>query len=99
MIGSVGYAVSLVPACEVLYVSYLEADMLAWDTLHHPSQVHLRHNEVVDRIEAIVAWGPKSAELQHTAVKEPLNPYSVIYHRTLTSPDPSLSMQASQDKP
>lgn len=73
--------------------------MLAWGNLHHPSQVHLKRIEVVDRIEPIVAWGPRSVELQHAAVEEALDSYSVIYHRTLTSSDPSLGMQASQDKP
>lgn len=80
-------------------ISYLVEDMLALGNLHHPSQVHLEHTEVEDRNEPVVAWGPVTAEPQHTVVGRFVKTYSVVDHRTLTSPHPSLSMHASQNKP
>ena len=76
MIGIVGYAVSLFLAQfnhTKSYLAYLEEDMPACGNLHHPSPVHLKQIEVVDRIEPIVAWGPKTIKLQHTITEEPAN--------------------------
>ena len=43
--------------------------MLASGNLHHPSQVHLKDIEIVDRVEPIVAWGPTALEHQHTVIE------------------------------
>ena len=101
MVGVVGYfflIVSLVLRGKPL-VSYLEEDRLALRSLHHPSPVHVKHTEVVDRDEPVVVWGPGTVERQRVVIGWCVKTYPVVYHRTLASPYPSLSVHASQDKP
>ncbi len=80
-------------------MAHLEEDTPALGSLHHPSPVHLKKTEVVDRNGPVVARGPEPVEPQHTVIARFVETYSVVNHRTLTSPHPALSVHASQHKP
>ena len=54
--------------CAKSCISYLEEDTPAFDNLHLPSPVHLKHTEVVDSNELVAAWGQEPVELQHLCI-------------------------------